>query len=83
VHWFRNGLAHLKPKKRPAINVVLKTIPVNETREPARRQLRDVADAPRDEFEKLATMMDDSCDEVLAYMALPSSTGRRPRPPIR
>lgn len=71
VHWFRNALAHVGPKQRPAVTAMLKTIFVQETQEAARRQWRDVADALREKFEKLATMMDGSCDEVLAYMTFP------------
>jgi putative transposase len=71
VHWFRNALAHVGPKQRPAVTAMLKTIFVQETQEVARRQWRDVADALREKFEKLAAMMDGSCDEVLAYMAFP------------
>jgi len=44
---------------------------VRETQEAARRQWRDVADALREKFEKLAAMIDGSCDEVLAYMTFP------------
>ncbi|KQT42102.1 transposase [Aureimonas sp. Leaf454] len=71
VHWFRNALAHIGPKQRPAVTAMLKTIFVQETQEAARRQWRDVADALREKFGKLAAMMDGSCDEVLAYMAFP------------
>lgn len=71
MHWFRNALAHVGPKQRPAVTAMLKTIFVQETQEAARRQWRDVADALREKFEKLAAMMDGSCDEVLAYMTFP------------
>lgn len=71
VHWFRNVLAHVGPKQRPAVTAMLKTIFVQETQEAARRQWRDVADALREKFEKLAELMDGSCDEVLAYMSFP------------
>lgn len=71
VHWFRNALAHVGAKQRPAVTAMLKTIFAQETQEAARRQWRDVADALREKYPRLADMMDGSCDEVLAYMAFP------------
>lgn len=71
VHWFRNALAHVGPKQRPAVIAMLKTIFAQETQDQARGQWRDVADALREKYPRLADMMDVSCDEVLAYMAFP------------
>lgn len=71
VHWFRNALAHVGPKQRPAVIALLKTIFAQETQDEARRQWRDVADALREKYPRLADMMDGSCEEVLAYMAFP------------
>lgn len=71
VHWFRNALAHVGPKQRSAVIAMLKTIFAQETQDQARRQWRDVADALREKYPRLADMMDGSGDEVLAYMAFP------------
>lgn len=69
VHWMRNALAHVGPKQRPAVVAMLKTIFAQETSEAAHQQWQQVADALRERFPKLATMMDGSREEVLAYMA--------------
>lgn len=69
VHWLRNALAHVGPKQRPAVVAMLKTIFAQETAKAAHQQWRQVADALRERFPKLAALMDDSREEVLAYMA--------------
>ena len=71
VHWMRNALAHVGPKQRPAVVAMLKTIFAQENADDAHEQWRHVADALRERYEKLATMMDGSREEVLAYMAFP------------
>ena len=71
VHWMRNALAHVGPKQRPAVVAMLKTIFAQESADAAHEQWRHVADALRERYEKLATMMDGSREEVLAYMAFP------------
>jgi len=69
VHWMRNALVHVGPKQRPAVVAMLKTIFAQETAEAAHQQWRQVADALRERFPKLAALMDGSREEVLAYMA--------------
>lgn len=71
VHWMRNALAHVGAKQRPAVIAMLKTIFAQESADAAHEQWRHVADALRERYEKLATMMDGSREEVLAYMAFP------------
>jgi transposase-like protein len=68
VHWLRNALAHVPPKQRPAAVAMLKTIFAQDT---AHAQWRQVADALRERFPKLAELMDAARDDVLAYMAFP------------
>lgn len=71
VHWMRNALAHAGPKQRPAVVALLKTIFAQESAEAAREQWRHVADALREKYPKLAAMMDEARDDVLAYMDFP------------
>ena len=71
VHWMRNALAHVGAKQRPAVVAMLKTIFAQESAEAAHEQWRYVTDALRERYEKLAIMMDNSREEVLAYMAFP------------
>ena len=67
----RNALAHVPAKQRPAVVAMLKTIFAQDTAEAAREQWRQVADALRERFPKLAELMDASRDDVLVYMTFP------------
>jgi transposase-like protein len=71
VHWMRNALAHVPPKQRPAVVAMLKTIFAQDAVEAAREQWRQVADALRERFPKLAALMDASREDVLVYMIFP------------
>lgn len=71
VHWLRNALAHVPPKQRPAAVAMLKTIFAQDTAEAGQAQWRQVADALRERFPKLAELMDGARDDVLAYMTFP------------
>ena len=69
--WLRNALAHVPPKQRPAAVAMLKTIFAQDTAEAAHAQWRQVADALRERFPRLAELMDGVRDDVLAYMTFP------------
>lgn len=71
VHWLRNVLAHVPAKQRPAAVAMLKTIFAQDTVEAAHAQWRQVADALRERFAKLAELMDGAREDVLAYMTFP------------
>src|ERR671913_1431671 len=71
VHWMRSALAHVPAKQRPAVVAMLKTIFAQETAADARAQWSSVADALRERAPKLAALMDDACEDVLAYTAFP------------
>jgi putative transposase len=71
VHWMRNALAHVPPKQRPAVVAMLKTIFAQDTAEAASAQWRQVADALRERFAKLAELMEASREDVLVYMSFP------------
>jgi transposase-like protein len=71
VQWLRNALAHVPPKQRPAAVAMLKTIFAQDTVEAAHAQWRQITDALRERFPRLAKLMDGARDDVLAYMAFP------------
>jgi putative transposase len=71
VHWLRNALAHVPLKQRPAAVAMLKTIFAQDTVEAAHAQWRQITDALRERFPRLAELMDGARDDVLAYMAFP------------
>lgn len=71
VHFIRNALAHANKGQRQAVLAMINTIFAQETPDAARAQWRIVADQLREKFAKLAAMMDDAEEEVLAFMAFP------------
>jgi transposase-like protein len=68
VHFMRNALAHVGPSRRAMVAAAIRTAFVQEDQEAARRQWRQVADGLRERFCRLAELMDDAEDDVLAYM---------------
>jgi len=71
VHWMRNVLAHVPAKQRPGVIAMIKTIFAQETAQDLRAQWKTVADALRERVPKLASLMDEARDDVLAYTAFP------------
>lgn len=70
IHWMRNALAHAPAKQRTAVAAMLKTIFAQETKAEAEAQWQIVADALREKQPKLGALMDNSRDDVLAYIGL-------------
>jgi putative transposase len=71
VHWMRSALAHVPAQQRPAVAAMLKTIFAQESAAEARAQWDNVASALRERAPKLATLMDEAREDVLAYTAFP------------
>src|SRR4028119_350200 len=67
----RSALAHVPANQRPAVVAMLKTIFAQETAAEARTQWNGVADALRERAPRLAELMDEAREDVLAYTALP------------
>jgi putative transposase len=76
VHWMRNALAHVTAQQRPAVAAMIKTIFVQDTPKAVRAQWKTVQDALRERGAlKLADMMEDAREDVLAYTAFPKEHG--------
>ena len=71
IHWMRNALAHAPAKQRTAVAAMLKTVFAQESKADAENQWAVVADALREKQPKLGALMDNSRDDVLAYMSFP------------
>ncbi len=69
----RNALAHAGKSGRRVVSAFIATAFAQETPEAAKQQWRGVADQLRPRLPKLATLMDDAEDDVLAYMTFPSA----------
>ena len=71
VHWMRNALAHVSAKQRPGVIAMIKTIFAQETAKELREQWKVISDALRDRAPRLAELMDEARDDVLAYTIYP------------
>jgi putative transposase len=71
VHFMRNVLAHAGKSGRRVAAAFIATAFVQDTQEAASAQWRAVADQIRPKVPKLATLMDEAENDVLAYMSFP------------
>jgi putative transposase len=71
VHFMRNALAHAGKSGRRVVSAFIATAFAQETPEAASTQWRSVADQIRPKVPKLANLMDDAENDVLAYMTFP------------
>jgi putative transposase len=67
----RNAMAHVPTKQRPAVMAMIKTIFAQETAADAHAQWKTIADALRERAPRLAELMDEAREDVLAYTAFP------------
>jgi len=72
VHWMRNALAHIPKQQRPSVIAMIKTVFAQDNARDMRAQWQSVADALRDRIPKLAALMDEARDDVLAYTGFPT-----------
>jgi putative transposase len=73
VHFMRNALAYAGKGQRQMVLALINTVFAQETAEAASAQWRIVADQLREKFPKLATMMDEAENDVLAFMHFPKA----------
>jgi putative transposase len=73
VHFLRNALAHAGKGQRQMVLALINTVFAQENAEAAVTQWRAVADQLRTKFPKLAVLMDDAENDVLAFMSFPKA----------
>jgi putative transposase len=71
VHFMRNVLVHAPAGQRRVVSALIGTIFAQETEAAARAQWRTVADQLRERFPKIAKLMDEAEDDVLAHLSFP------------
>ena len=71
VHFMRNALAHAGRSGRRVVSAFIATAFAQNDAAAATMQWRRVADQLRPKLPKLAALMDESEDDVLAYMSFP------------
>ncbi len=72
VHWMRNALAHVGRAQQSMASAALRQAFLQPDQAGARQTWRHVADQLRPRWPKLGKLMDDTEDDVLAYMAFPA-----------
>ena len=71
VHFMRNVLVHAPAGQRRVVSALIATIFAQDSEKAAREQWRVVADQLRTRFPKIAKLMDEAEDDVLAHMSFP------------
>lgn len=71
VHFMRNALAKVPKEAQQMVGATIRTVFAQPDAESARQQWRRVADGFRERFPKLAALMDEAEEDVLAYAAFP------------
>ena len=71
VHFMRNVLAHVGKTQKAMVASYIRTAFAQDDQDTARAQWRKVADALRAKAPKLAELMDEAEDDVLAHMVWP------------
>ncbi len=77
VHFMRNALSYVPKGVQGLVATTIRTVFAEPDPARARTQWRHVADGFRDRFERLARLMDDAEDEVLAYVGFPPEHWRQ------
>ena len=72
VHFMRNALSHVTKGQRLMVAAAIRTAFAQEDYDSAVAQWRQVADSLRKRFPKLAALMDEAEQDVLAFMTFPS-----------
>jgi putative transposase len=73
VHFLRNALAHAGKGQRQMVLAMINTAFAQDTHKTASAQWRIVADQLREKFPKLAALMDEAENDVLAFMSFPKA----------
>jgi len=73
VHWMRNALAHVGKAQQSMAAAALRQAFLQPDQDSARQTWRQVADQLRPRWPKLGKLMDESEEDVLAYMAFPAA----------
>ncbi len=77
VHFVRNALALVPKNAQSLVAATIRTVFAQPDAASAREQWRRVADGFRPRFPRLATLLNEAEDEVLAYTAFPAAHWRQ------
>jgi transposase-like protein len=77
VHFMRNALAHVAKGEKDTVAAIIRTAFAQADAKAAKAQWRAVADQLRSKYPKLATLMDEAEDDVLAFMTFPEALRKK------
>ncbi|HZV48802.1 MAG TPA: IS256 family transposase [Candidatus Dormibacteraeota bacterium] len=77
VHFIRNALALVPKGVQEMVAATIRTVFAQPDAAAAQRQWRQIADGFRSQFPRLAELMDDAEEDVLAYLAFPREHWRQ------
>jgi transposase-like protein len=77
VHWVRNAMALVPKSTQQMVGATIRTVFTQPDAASTREQWERVADSFRDRFGRVAELMDESREEVLAYLAFPQAHWRQ------
>ncbi len=77
VHWLRNGLGYVPKGEQALVAATIRTVFAQPTPELVREHWRKVADTFTARYPRLAQLMDDSEEDVLAYTHFPHEHWRQ------
>ena len=77
VHFMRNVLSQIPKAAQHVVGAAVRSVFVQPDQEAAREQLRRVADGLQGKYPRVATLLDEAAEDVLAYMAFPTEHRRQ------
>jgi transposase-like protein len=77
VHWVRNAMALVPKSAQPLVGTTIRTVFAQPDAAGTREQWERVADGFRGRFDRVAQLMDESREDVLAYLGFPHAHWRQ------
>ena len=77
VHWLRNGLSYVPKAEQQLVAATIRTVFAQPTPELVREHWGKVADTFKGRYPRLAQLMDESEEDVLAYTHFPHEHWRQ------
>lgn len=77
VHWRRNAMALVPKSAQQMVGATIRTVFTQPDAASTREQWHKVADSFRGRFDRVADLMDESREDVLAYLAFPHAHWRQ------
>ncbi|MBI4321486.1 MAG: IS256 family transposase [Chloroflexi bacterium] len=77
VHFLRNALSHVVKGAQPMVAAMIRTIFAQPDQDSARAQLKRAVESLQDRFPRVAALLEEAAEDILAHMAFPSEHRRQ------